>query len=1051
MADSKQPRSKSVKKSAQRKAGSKQNKSSTPGNESAARDTASKKSAAAKRPKKKAKPKPDTSASAKQPRACQYLFVLGSGVDPGDQAEQLRQEFQKIPNLEFSNSEQFVVGIGKWKQGDKESLQKSVLGFLEAWFAAREEPLDEKRLLIRNYEDDSTRFAVAGYFPRAGATTAASGQPPTDANETADNKNENAGDEGDSDDLMFAEATEEKSPNFLQNAITGLKNQPPKRLAIIGSAVAILAICAFVLPGMLSDSGNQDGVADGTGAGSADQADGQNGNVAALPVPQFPKGLVRVYTKDPGFRVLIDGQPVRDQEGEFVTTPCAITTKRGTRTITVYQEGYVDESRQINVEDDSETELEPAKDKAGIGSFVLAAPHLMAEVGMPIPLAKLNSPRAEFDPYVTPDQLSIWFVGDRLEGRGIYVASRLSPLHDFDEPRLISRSTDLPGSPSVTDDALNVVYVVPEKARLFALTRSNPLANFSDKQPIRNSKSLAPTWTSAQMLGDGTRVYWVEINSKETRTLVASRSDTHRNFGNLLKVPMPGMHPCLTTDGLRQFTYDGKKITRYRRLSPKKRFTSNETIAELELANYTPSKRHRQFFVTADEQWMFYCDDPENGGDLFMVRIAEQAGWGVVPKGKTISPKPIVVAQVPDPVKPKEAPKPKPKKDVDPRSLPLPYTSHWGIFSSLISSRQYSQLEGLIRITKSNAKMKPFAEQLKWDEEELVDIQQFWKDIDAAVGELKKGDQIRIGKFQVDFQEYKNGELYTRRGVNPIRRKLSDLTPSELLGIYDRKIKADDLEAQYRAAIFLAYDNTALARSVQNRMDKAGDIAEKFNERQVRRALVQAIAELDRANFGKGVAFLNDVKARAKGTPIEQEVIALEEKLYTYIKWAPRGPRKWQQTEVSHTAALGNSRGSLLLSEMEYKNFEMSLEWKVDDATTAQGGVYFRYPGQGSLTEMALKIHLANDAGINPDPYATGSLFALVAPDLNANKAPGEWNKTSIKYVEKIVTVTINGKQVLEALAENPDSETIPEKGYVALDGEAGGIAYRKILLSELP
>jgi hypothetical protein len=50
--------------------------------------------------------------------------------------------------------------------------------------------------------------------------------------------------------------------------------------------------------------------------------------------------------------------------------------------------------------------------------------------------------------------------------------------------------------------------------------------------------------------------------------------------------------------------------------------------------------------------------------------------------------------------------------------------------------------------------------------------------------------------------------------------------------------------------------------------------------------------------------------------------------------------------------------------------------------------------------------------------------------------------------VDKEVTVVVNGKKVLETKAAK---ETVPERGLICLDGIAGGIAYRRILLSELP
>ena len=112
------------------------------------------------------------------------------------------------------------------------------------------------------------------------------------------------------------------------------------------------------------------------------------------------------------------------------------------------------------------------------------------------------------------------------------------------------------------------------------------------------------------------------------------------------------------------------------------------------------------------------------------------------------------------------------------------------------------------------------------------------------------------------------------------------------------------------------------------------------------------------------------------------------------------------------------------------------------------GGVYFRYSGQGNPNDNAFKVQLANDAGIAPDNFSTGALFTEFAPDVNAAKPAGEWNTLHIRVHGPDLVVTINGKQVLEAVAVAPDK---PKKGYVALDGVAGGITYRKILVSELP
>ena len=746
---------------------------------------------------------------------------------------------------------------------------------------------------------------------------------------------------------------------------------------------------------------------------------------------------------------MVDGEPVRDANGGFVTTPCAVTAEQGARTITVFRDGAFDLSRLVDVGDDSEITLEPSNDATGGGSDILKAPHLNAKVGEPIALSSLNSSRPEIDPYVTPDRLSIWFAGDREDGRGLYVASRLTPFHDFDEPRIVSRSADLPATPSITDDSLYIVYAVPEKARLMALARANPLAGFDGKDALRHSKSLAPTWTSSQILGNGLRLYWVEeTKDGEVRTLSSSRERRTDVFGKTLKVKLAGTHPCMSRDGLRQYTFDGKTLTRYRRTATSKAFIEDAVIADLDLPDFVHSKKHRQFFVSSDEQWMFYCDDPTSSGDLFMVRLADGPQWGVVPRGKSIPPKRVVVvaSAEPDPNEMIVPEKPKPKP-VDPRSLPLPYTSLRTVFTTLLDARQYDEAEALLRNAKANPELQSFSEQLAWDEEDFQAIRSFWSDLDETAAEIKAGDVVRIGTLRLEVTGFENGELIGKRGDTEIRRKLTELSSTELSGIFDTGVEKEDEPANYRYGVLLAYDSKTLERARDQRFERCTELAATFRERIAKRKLAQALAELERTNFGKGVGFLKETKALAAGTPVAAEAQKLEEELYGYVKWRSVGPRKWKIEGNSYEADNDRANDSLLASQKEYRNFELSLEWKTLDTLTAQGGVFFHYPGRGELVDLAHKIHLSNDSGKGADQYSSGSIFGEDGPSENAVKPTGEWNTLEIKVVDKKVTVTINDKKVLETQATK---ETVPDQGLVCLDGFAGGITYRKILLSEL-
>ena len=1002
-------------------------------------------------PAESGKPDPDGTtedSSSRRSRKCQVLFVLGAGFDPSEQADALAKEFRsEHAGLKFSKAEIVIQAADEWSAEDKAEFRRSVATVVRKWCQDQAASYDPKRLLVSDYQDDEgRRFAVAGYFPRrksSGASSASAVGTSDDDSIDAAALSDSAGETGPS-----------RIAVVVGQLIETVRRQPRKRLAIAGGGAALLLILVTVLP-MLFSGGDSSDVSRSELDVVSEDSEENNDSVASQPAlgpPQFSTGIVRVYTPEPGFAVMVDGEPVRGADGNFVTTPCAVTAEQGARTITVFREGAFDLSRVVDVAEDSEVTLEPSTDTAGGGSDILKAPYLKAEVGKPIALASLNSSRPENDPYVTPDRLSIWFVGDRQDGRGIFVATRLSPFHDFDEPRIVSRSADLPATPSITDDSLYIVYAVPEKARLMALARANPLAGFDGKDPLRYSNSLAPAWTSSQMLGDGLRIYWVEETpAGEIRTLTSTRKKRSDDFGQTFKVRLTGTHPCMSRDGLRQYTFDGKTLTRHRRALPTKAFIEDGVIAELDLPGYQHSSKHRQFFVSSDEQWLFYADDPVKSGDLFMVRISEGPQWGVAPRGKPIPPKRVVAAapQMLDPneeiVPEKVKPQPKP---VDPRSLPLPYTSHRQIFTTLLNARQYDDAEGLLRNAQANPELTKFSEQLAWDEEDLRSIRSFWSDIEKTAAKIKPGEAVRIGTLRLDVTGFENGELVGKRGNTEIRKKLVELPSTELSGIFDAGVAKENEQSQYQYGVLLAYDLEVLERARDQRFENCPDLAATFRERLARRKLAQAVAELERTNFGKGVAFLKETTALAVGTPVAAESQKLEEELYSYVKWRTVGPRQWKIEGNSYEAGSERANGSLLVSAKEYRNFELSLEWKTLDTLTAQGGVFFHYPGRGELVDLAHKIHLSNDPGKGADQYSSGSLFGEDGPRENAVKPSGEWNTLEIRVIDSEVTVVINGRKVLETEATK---DTVPDRGLICLDGFAGGITYRKILLSELP
>jgi Domain of Unknown Function (DUF1080) len=248
--------------------------------------------------------------------------------------------------------------------------------------------------------------------------------------------------------------------------------------------------------------------------------------------------------------------------------------------------------------------------------------------------------------------------------------------------------------------------------------------------------------------------------------------------------------------------------------------------------------------------------------------------------------------------------------------------------------------------------------------------------------------------------------------------------------------------------VFLYFRGKSQRPLADNWLQRAGVGGEQFLERLAARELHQAKQELARGNIAAGIAFLDAVSSVGPNTDAENQAAKERVSLFEKLDWTPIGPRKWQKGPFGEfTADTTRTNGSFLRSDRKYGDFELNCEWKVSGAT-ALGGVYLRYSGEGKPLENGAKVHLANDPDLKRmDRFATGALFASDAPNLNASFPAGQWNTLKIRAQGTTVRVWINDKDVLTATL----GKDVPASGYVMLDGVAGGLSYRKLLLFDLP
>jgi hypothetical protein len=132
----------------------------------------------------------------------------------------------------------------------------------------------------------------------------------------------------------------------------------------------------------------------------------------------------RIYTPEPGFLVLVDGEAARDAKRTELTTPCEVGLPQGNHTLTLVREKFRDHSEEVLIAKERTFELAPVYEPFAEPAGYLASPLATAAVGKPVELKSLNAGGPAWDPFVTADGLSLWFAAHKEDGKGIFVARR---------------------------------------------------------------------------------------------------------------------------------------------------------------------------------------------------------------------------------------------------------------------------------------------------------------------------------------------------------------------------------------------------------------------------------------------------------------------------------------------------------------------------------------------------------------------------------------------------------------------------------------------------
>jgi len=133
-----------------------------------------------------------------------------------------------------------------------------------------------------------------------------------------------------------------------------------------------------------------------------------------------------------------------------------------------------------------------------------------------------------------------------------------------------------------------------------------------------------------------------------------------------------------------------------------------------------------------------------------------------------------------------------------------------------------------------------------------------------------------------------------------------------------------------------------------------------------------------------------------------------------------------------------------LVSEKKFWNFDLHAEFRVSAETNSGIGLRGRY-----------EVQILDDYGKPPNTHGNGALYSRILPSENASRPPGEWQTLDVRLVGRQVSITLNGKKIIEkqeidgltAMANNPDEG---EPGPITLQGDHRAVEFRSLVVTPL-
>lgn len=156
-------------------------------------------------------------------------------------------------------------------------------------------------------------------------------------------------------------------------------------------------------------------------------------------------------------------------------------------------------------------------------------------------------------------------------------------------------------------------------------------------------------------------------------------------------------------------------------------------------------------------------------------------------------------------------------------------------------------------------------------------------------------------------------------------------------------------------------------------------------------------------------------------------------------KWViPEG----NQFHLENGILVNEDAGGNLITKQKFTDFKLHAEFRYPEGSNS--GIYLR---------GRYEVQIADNYGLEPESHYIGGIYGFIDPTVNAAKKAGEWQSYDITLTGRMVTVELNGTQVIcnrpiPGITGGALNSNEGEPGPIMLQGDHGPIEFRNITIT---